>query len=102
MAADELSETLEPGDPNKIQEGPFKSYEAILDAHLSGESPVRILSIFPIETTRAAHQAQKEIICPARKGDYRWLYITQVHRHGSAMSDGRSALEGRHHPKPSV
>jgi transcription antitermination factor NusG len=45
-AGGELLETLKPGDPITIQEGPFKGYEAILDARLSGEARVRILLTF--------------------------------------------------------
>ena len=41
-----LLETLKPGDPIKIQEGPFRGYEAILDARLSGEARVRVLLTF--------------------------------------------------------
>jgi transcriptional antiterminator RfaH len=42
----ELLETLKPGDPIKIQEGPFKGYEAILDVRLPGEARVRVLLTF--------------------------------------------------------
>lgn len=43
-AADgELLDKLKPGDIVTVLEGPFKGYEAILDACLSGEARVRIL-----------------------------------------------------------
>jgi transcriptional antiterminator RfaH len=45
-AGGETLETLKPGDPVKIQEGPFRGYEAILDTHLSGEARVRVLLTF--------------------------------------------------------
>lgn len=38
-----LTESLQPGDPVVIQDGPFAGYEAIFDAHLSGDERVRVL-----------------------------------------------------------
>ncbi|BAJ63976.1 transcription termination/antitermination protein NusG [Anaerolinea thermophila] len=42
-AGGELLETLKPGEPVLIQEGPFAGYEAIFDVRLSGKERVRVL-----------------------------------------------------------
>lgn len=39
----ELLETLKPGEPVLIQEGPFAGYEAIFDVRLPGKERVRVL-----------------------------------------------------------
>lgn len=43
MAGGELFHCVKPGDILSIQDGPFKGYEAIFDARLSGEERVRVL-----------------------------------------------------------
>lgn len=42
-AGGELLETLKPGEPVLIQEGPFAGYEAIFDVRLPGKERVRVL-----------------------------------------------------------
>ncbi len=42
-AGGELYDGLQPGDPVRIQAGPFAGYEAIFDARLQGEERVRVL-----------------------------------------------------------
>lgn len=42
-AGGELLETLKPGEPVLIQEGPFSGYEAIFDVRLPGKERVRVL-----------------------------------------------------------
>jgi transcriptional antiterminator RfaH len=42
-AGRESLDTLKPGDPITIQEGPFKGFEGIFDERLSGEARIRIL-----------------------------------------------------------
>ena len=42
-AGGELLDGLKPGDLVTVQEGPFRGYEAIFDARISGEARVRVL-----------------------------------------------------------
>ena len=42
-AGGELLRRLKTGDPLTIQDGPFRGFEAIFDAHTSGEERVRVL-----------------------------------------------------------
>ena len=45
-AGGELRDTFKPGDVLTVRDGPFKGYEAIFDARLSGEERVRVLLNF--------------------------------------------------------
>ena len=65
-AGGEFLDTLKPGDAITIQGGPFKGYEAILDARLPGEARVRILLTFlnrpqiPLELPQQQIQRSKQ------------------------------------------
>ena len=65
-AGGESLDTLKPGDPIMIQEGPFKGYAGILDARLPGEARVRILLTFlnrqqlPLELPQQQIQRKKQ------------------------------------------
>jgi len=65
-AGGELFDGLKPGDVVTVQEGPFKGYEAIYDARLSGEDRVRVLlkllnrHHFPLELPGRQIQRKKQ------------------------------------------
>lgn len=63
---------LQNGDPVDIIEGPFKGYEAIFDAHLSGDERVRLLlkmvksRLLPVEMAAASITPKKRQVMTAR------------------------------------
>ncbi len=65
-AGGEVLNSLEPGDPVRIQEGPFEGYEGVFDTRLPGTERVRVLlkllndkRLVPVELRTAQIQKKK-------------------------------------------